>query len=248
MVYFYTFASVALISLLSLVGIFLMILKPQKLSELVMFLVSLSIGTMLGDAILHLLPEVAATGNGQLAPWLWLLGGMVAFFLLEKGVHWHHCHSPEECEHEKTLGVMNLVGDGLHNFIDGAVIAGTYLISVPLGLATTLAVVAHEIPQEIGDLGVLLHAGYSKGHALALNLGSALLAFLGAGLTLLLSRQIDNLNAFVIPFTAGGFIYIAAADLIPELKKHPAIRKTIEQTIGILLGISIMYLLTKLDN
>lgn len=246
MPYIFTLISVLLVSLLSFVGFALLLLKPDRLKKLIMFLVSLSAGTMLGDAAIHLLPEAVAKNNEGLTIWLWFLAGMLIFFVLEKIVHWHHCHNPEECEHEKTLGVMNLVGDGMHNFIDGVVIAGSFLISLPLGLATTIAVIAHEIPQEIGDLGVLLHAGYSRGKALTLNFLSALLAFLGAGLTLIVGTQVEHFSDYILPFTAGSFIYIATADLIPELKKHPALTKTFEQFLGILLGILLMLLLKKL--
>lgn len=247
MVYLYTLTSVLVVSLLSLIGLLLLFLKPERLTQVVMLLVSLSAGTMLGDAALHLLPEAAEKDGENLRVWLWFLGGLLVFFTLEKLIHWHHCHNPEECEHEKTLGLMNLVGDGLHNFIDGAVIAGSFMISAPLGLATTIAVVAHEIPQEIGDLGVLLHAGYSRARALAFNLFSALTAFLGALLTLSIGARIENFSQYILPFTAGGFIYIAAADLIPELKKHPAPAKTLEQLAGIIAGVLMMLLLKQLD-
>jgi zinc and cadmium transporter len=135
----------------------------------------------------------------------------------------------------------------LHNFIDGAVIAGSFLISLPLGLATTIAVIAHEIPQEIGDLGVLLHAGFSRAKALMFNFLSALIAFLGAGLTLVIGTRLENFSDYILPFTAGSFIYIATADLIPELKKHPALSKTFEQLFGILAGIGLMLALKSLD-
>jgi len=246
MAYIFTLISVLLVSLLSFIGFALLLLKPNRLQTVIMFLVSLSAGTMLGDAAIHLLPEAVAKNGDGLTIWLWFLAGILIFFILEKIVHWHHCHNPEDCDHEKTLGVMNLVGDGVHNFIDGMVIAGSFLISLPLGLATTIAVIAHEIPQEIGDLGVLLHAGYSRARALMFNFLSALLAFLGAGLTLVIGARVENFSDYILPFTAGSFIYIATADLIPELKKHPAPSKTFEQLLGILLGIGLMLLLKKL--
>jgi len=247
MAYILTLISVLLVSLLSFIGFALLLLKRDRLQQLLMFLVSLSAGAMLGDAAIHLLPEAVEKNKDGLTIWLWFLGGILVFFILEKIVHWHHCHNPEDCDHEKTLGVMNLVGDGLHNFIDGVVIAGSFLISLPLGLATTIAVIAHEIPQEIGDLGVLLHAGFSRARALMFNFLSALLAFLGAGLTLVIGTRVENFSDYILPFTAGSFIYIATADLIPELKKHPALAKTLEQLLGILVGIGLMLLLKKLD-
>lgn len=212
-----------------------------------MFLVSLSAGTMLGDVTIHLLPEIVEKKNPASSVWLWLLAGIIIFFLMEKIIHWHHCHlNPELCDQVHTVGKMNLIGDGLHNFIDGAIIAGSFLISLPLGLATSIAVAIHEIPQEISDLGVLLHAGYGRRRALFLNFVSALVAVLGALLALSLSSAIKDFTLYVSAFTAGAFIYIATADLIPELKKETALTKTLEQLGGLLLGIIAMLLLKKL--
>jgi len=244
--YLYIFGSVFLVSLASLVGIFFLFFSQAKTDRIIMFLVSLSAGTMLGDAAIHLLPEAAAKSDGSLLIWYLFLIGVLMFFFLEKIVHWHHCHNHEECDHNETLGIMNLVGDGLHNFIDGAAIAGAFLVSVPLGLATLIAVLAHEVPQEIGDLGVLIHAGYSRTKALLYNFLSALLSVIGAAGTLLISTHIENVTDYILPITAGGFIYIATADLIPELKKHTALSKTLQQFIGIVLGIAIMALLKNL--
>jgi len=244
--YLYIFGSVFLVSVASLIGIFFLFFSESKTERIIMFLVSLSAGTMLGDAAIHLLPEAAEKADGSLLIWYLFLAGVLMFFVLEKIVHWHHCHNHEECEHSKTLGVMNLVGDALHNFIDGAVIAGAFLVSIPLGVATLIAVLAHEVPQEIGDLGVLIHSGYTRTKALTYNFLSALLSVIGAAATLLLSTKILNLTDYILPVTAGGFIYIATADLIPELKKHTALSKTLQQFLGIILGIVIMALLKKL--
>lgn len=244
--YLYSFGSVLLVSLVSLVGVFFLFLSQNRVERLVMFLVSLSAGTMLGEVAIHFLPELSQRSGQGMALWYWFLAGILLFFVLEKIVHWHHCHNLEECEHAKTLGVMNLVGDGLHNFIDGAVLAGAFMVSPALGLATLVAVIAHEVPQEIGDLGVLLHAGYSRAKALALNFLSALLAIIGAATALLLNAKIDNLTDYILPITAGSFIYIATADLLPELKKDTALHRSAAQLLGILLGIAIMILLKRL--
>ncbi len=244
MVYFYAIASVMLVSLLSFIGIFFLFISSTRLKSVIMFLVSLSVGTLLTDATLHLIPEAIARQGLVFSIWFWFMIGVLAFFILEKVIHWHHCHlDPEQCDHIKAVGVMNILGDSLHNFIDGAVIAGSYLISLPLGLATTVAVVAHEIPHEFGNVGVLIHAGYSRTRALWLNFLSALAALLGAIITLVVSTKIAGLTDFIIPFTAGNFIYIAAADLIPELKHDTDLPKSFRQLAGILLGTGIMVVL-----
>ena len=135
---------------------------------------------------------------------------------------------------------MNLIGDGLHNFLDGAIVAGSFLVSFPLGMATSLAVIAHEIPQEIGDFGVLVHGGLSQKKALVFNFCSALVAILGAIFVLSFGAKISGFPQMLVPFTAGGFIYIAGSDLIPELHKEVNLKKSLVQLLGLLLGIGIM--------
>jgi len=243
LIYFYTFLSVIIVSLLSFVGALSLALNPEKLKKITIFFVSLSAGTLLGNSFIRLLPEMIEEENYIPSVWLWVLGGIIVFFILEKIICWRHCHIPTSREHPHHLGLMNLVGDGLHNFIDGLVIAGSFLVNPSLGLATTLAVIAHEIPQEIGDFGVLIHAGYSRGKALFLNFFSGLLAVFGALITLIIGPQVENFSAFIIPFTAGGFIYIATADLIPELKKESRLWQSLSQLLSILLGLAIMLIL-----
>jgi len=238
--YFYIFGGVLFVSLISLFGLFFLSFSPRFTERLTLFLVSLSAGTLLGDSFLHLLPEAAADNGNSLRVWLWLIIGLIAFFILEKVVHWRHCHIQTGPAHPHHIGIMNLVGDCLHNFFDGVIIAGSFLASVPLGLATLIAVIAHEIPQEIGDFGVLLYAGYSRRRALFLNFLTALTAVLGAAVALVLGARMDNFSVLIVPFTAGGFIYIATADLIPELKKETAIHKSLYQLISIIVGVLIM--------
>ena len=245
--YFYALTSVIIVSLLSLVGIFALLISPKTLKKIILFLVSLSAGTLLGDSFLHLIPEAIGDNKENLTIWLYVLAGILCFFILEKIIHWRHCHLPTNQEHPHPVGVMNLVGDGLHNFIDGVIIAGSFLISFKLGLATTLAVIAHEIPQEIGDFAILLYAGYSRAKAIILNFLSAILAIVGALITLIIGNWLENFSLFIIPFTAGGFIYIATADLLPELKKHARLGQTLIQLLAILLGMAIMLLLKKLS-
>jgi zinc and cadmium transporter len=238
-IYYYTIASIAIVSLISFIGVLVLSVSPEKLKKITLWLVSLSAGTLLGDSFLHLLPE-AASKNNDLPMWFMLIAGMLVFFVLEKFIHWRHCHISTSANHPHPVGLMNLVGDALHNMIDGVIIAGSFIVSAPLGLATTIAVIAHEIPQEIGDFGVLIHAGYSKQRAIYLNFIISLAALAGAIGTLIIGARIDHLIDFVAPFTAGGFIYIATADLIPELRKETGIRQSMTQLIFLLLGIAIM--------
>jgi zinc and cadmium transporter len=235
------FGSVLAISLLSLVGLITLSLKGKLLNKIVYYLVGFAAGALLGGAFIHLLPETAERGFGLEAS-LAVLAGIVLFFLIEKLIHWHHCHNSEEaCEH--TFTHMVLIGDAVHNVLDGIIIAGAYIASIPLGIATTIAVALHEIPQEIGDFGVLVHGGFSKKKALAFNFLTAATAFIGAGIAIWLSGYISGLETFLLPFAAGGFIYIAASDLFPELRKETTLKKSILQLIVFFAGLGIMFLL-----
>jgi len=243
----YTFLSIALVSLISFVGVITLIIRKNRLKSILLLLVAFSAGALLGGAMLHLLPEVIEEYGFTIQIPIYILTGMIIFFILEKIVHWHHCHNVSCGNHNHSLGTMNLIGDALHNFIDGMVIAGSYMISVPLGVTTTLAVTLHEIPQEIGDFGVLLHSGLKPKKALLYNFASALFAFLGAIIAIIIGSQLTNFTEVIIPITAGGFIYIASADLIPELHKESKISSSILQLIMILLGIGLMSLLTLIE-
>ena len=240
--WFYTILSVFIVSLVSLVGVLTISISVEKLKKLLLFLVSFAAGALLGDAFIHLIPEsYIENSNASLIPFFILLG-IILFFILEKILFWRHCHIPTSQQHPHPLAVNNIVGDGFHNFIDGMIIAGSYMVSLPLGLATTLAVVMHEIPQEIGDFGILLFAGWTKRKAIFYNFLSALVAMAGAVLTLLIGSSISHLQDYLIPFTIGGFIYIATADLIPELKKETDLHKSAFQLAALLFGIGVMAL------
>lgn len=244
----YSMFSVIIVSLISLVGIITLVIKGLNSKRTLLFLVSFAAGALFGDSFIHLLPEVVEKYGFGLNVSLYFLLGIVIFFVLEKLIHWRHCHVPTTNQHPHPLAFMNLVGDGLHNFIDGLLIAGSYISSIPLGIATTIAVILHEIPQELGDFGVLLHAGLSKIKALFFNFISALLAVIGVIAALIMGSNIENLSLFILPLTAGGFIYIAGSDLIPELHKtcEPP-KESIFQLIAFVLGIVIMLLLVLLE-
>ncbi|MBS4014405.1 MAG: ZIP family metal transporter [Bacteroidetes bacterium] len=242
----YAIISVLIVSLISLIGVFAFAIKEEKLKKTLLLLVSFSAGALLGGAFFHLLPEATEEiGFEKVA--LYTLIGLILFFILEKFIRWRHCHVVTSENHPHPIGYMNLVGDAVHNFIDGTIIAAAYIISLPLGLTTTLAVILHEVPQEIGDFGILLHAGFKKKRALLFNFLSALFALIGCLATFALDQFIENLSLFLIPFAAGGFIYIAGADLIPELKKERGFNKSFFQLIALLLGIVLMFSLKFLE-
>ena len=238
-VWFYTVGSVLLVSLVSLVGVLSISFDERRLRKLLLFLVSFAAGALLGGALLHLLPESVEHGLEPKVS-IFILAGIFGFFILEKIICWRHCHIPTSEEHTHPVGLMNLVGDGFHNLMDGMIIAGSYLVNIPLGISTTFAVLLHEIPQEIGDFGILLHAGYSVRKALFFNFLCALTSVVGAVLTLAIGLETESVSAFLVPFTIGGFIYIATADLIPELKKEVDLKKSLLQLLFILLGAGVM--------
>jgi zinc and cadmium transporter len=237
----YALISVIIVSLISLLGAVFLSLKKEKLEHLLIYLVSFSVGALLGDVFIHLVPELGENGFAVQSG-MWILAGIIVFFVIEKIIHWHHCHRPEH-EHEavKPFAIMNLIGDGLHNFLDGAIISAAFMTDTTLGIATAVAVVLHEIPQEIGDFGVLLYAGYSRAKALLFNFLSALLAVVGAVLTLLIGNAVPMLAPFLLAVAAGGFIYIAGADLIPELHRDCRKCKAVYQLAAIILGIGMMW-------
>lgn len=243
-VVWYALLSVFVVSLISFVGVFTLSIESKKLKTLLIYLISFSAGALLGDSFLHLLPEMVEEQGFSIQISLGVLAGIVVFFILEKMIHWRHCHMPiDNKEHIHPFAYTNLFGDGLHNFLDGLIIAASYLVSLPAGIATTIAVILHEIPQEIGDFGVLLHAGFSKKKALLMNFISALAAVLGAVVALVLNNNIEGIQKILVPIAAGGFIYIAASDLIPELHKETRLKVSFLQVLAFLIGIGIMALL-----
>jgi len=234
--------STILVSLISLVGIFFITMKEQMFRKLLLLLVSFASGTLLGAAFLHLIPEslfpeTSSTYNETAV--IAILVGILAFFLLEKSL-WRHCHERECPIH--TFAYLDLLGDGVHNFIDGVVIAASFIASGPLGATTTLAVIAHEIPQEIGDFGILTYGGFSKVKALLYNFLTAIIAIFGATLMYFFKPFFPSLT-YLLAFAAGGFIYVATTDIIPELHKETEPSKSAAQFFLLLLGITLMWVL-----
>jgi len=250
-VWLYSLASVIIVSAASLLGAFFLSLRENTLKEMVFVLVGLSVGALFGDVFIHIIPELFEGGAG-LSSSLYILLGIFFFFVLEKFFRWRHVHGVDEetyhmFQEHKHIGYMNLVSDGVHNFIDGVFIGAAYLISVPIGVATTIAVVLHELPQEIGDFGILLHSGFTRERALMLNLLSGSFAIVGAIAALLFGQYVEGLINIVLAITAGTFIYIAGSDLVPELHRVSSPWKSFIQFLSILIGIILMLLLVFIE-
>lgn len=243
----FAFVSVVVVSLLSLVGVLTLSVQEKYIRKAILYLVSFAVGALFGDALIHLLPEAFENIGSSLTVSLLVLSGIVIFFVLEKFVCWRHCHIIESEKHYHPVVVMNLVGDFIHNFLDGIIIGASYVVSIPLGLATTIAVVLHEIPQEIGDFGVLIHGGLSVKKALLYNFFSALAALLGLFLVFALGSLASSFSIYLLPVAAGGFLYIAGSDLIPELKHETKIAASIGQLLAIILGIGVMMALLLIE-
>ena len=247
MVITFTLGSVILVSLLSLVGILTLSFNRARLRKLLIFMVAFAVGALFGDVFIHLLPESFEKIGANLTTALLVISGFLVFFILEKFIRWRHVGSAAGEKQVRPVVTMNLIGDAAHNLIDGMLIAASYMVSVPIGITTTLAILLHEIPQEIGDFGILVHGGLSVRKALLFNLMAATLAIFGALITLVIGEQFRDFAAYLLPLTAGGFIYIAGPDLIPELQQERKISVSVVQLIALLLGIAIMALLTLLE-
>ncbi len=244
---FELFLSLLIISLVSLIGVFTLSINHKKLEQFLELMVAFAVGALLGDVFIHLLPQLGENGF-SLPISITILIGILCFFVLEKIIHWHHCHHVEHnkvCE-TPSFGYVALAGDALHNFIDGLILAGAFIVSPALGIATAIAILLHEVPQEIADFGVLLKSGFSQKKALAFNFFISLTAFLGAGVALLII-QFSEFTPFLIAFTVGGFLYLAGTDLLPELHKRFSKKEALLQFVFIIIGILIMMALLLLE-
>jgi zinc and cadmium transporter len=229
-------------------GILSLMLNEARLRKILLYMVSFSAGSLFGDAFIHLIPEaIEVNASGTLVSGF-IIFGILASFGVERFLQWRHCHIPTSTEHPHSFAYMNLFGDAVHNLIDGLIIGGSYLVSIEIGIATTLAVVFHEIPQEIGDFGVLIYGGFNKRKALWLNFLTALTAIAGALIAIILGSVLEGFIPLLVPFAAGNFIYIAGSDLIPEIRKDmPQPKKAAMQMISIVLGVAVMMLLLLLE-
>ena len=229
--------AVFIVSLISLVGIFLF-LKEKVIKKYLFYLVSFAAGSLLGAAFLDLLPEALEPGFRKSVP-VFIIIGILSFFVLEKFLHWHHHHTGNKEVH--VFNYLNTIGDGLHNFLDGAIIAVSFLNSAHLGIVVTIAVVAHEIPQEIGDFAILIYGGWSKLKASIINFLTALTAILGALFAYFYAGFIENSSLYLTSFAIGGFIYIAGTDLMPEIQKEKSLKKSFLQFTFLIFGILIIW-------
>jgi zinc and cadmium transporter len=244
--FIYAIISVIFVSLISLIGVFVFFLKREFTDKIVHTLVAFAIGSLLGAAFFDILPEIAESGNKDIFSYVLL--GLLLFFIMERYIHWHHCHNGncDSSHQHEPVTYLNLIGDGFHNFVDGALIAAGFLVSVPIGIVTTFAIIAHEIPQELSDFAILIHGGFSKKKALIFNFLSSLTAVLGVIITFLFAKSVEGLIPIILAIAAGGFIYIATADLIPEIHKENKKENMIIQSIALAFGVAIIFILTKL--
>ena len=230
-------------SALALVGTVTVLLPPPTLERVLLPIVGLAAGSLLGGAFFHMLPEsVDALGNG-LGIYLALVAGFLVFFVLEQFLHWHHCHRAEHTEH-RPLGYLILLADGLHNLIGGLAVGGAFVVDIRVGVVTWLVAAAHEVPQELGDFGVLVHSGWRRRSALMWNFASALTFLVGALIAYTLAGRIEV--AYLLPFAAGNFIYIAAADLLPEITSETRTRDKLETSATFMLGLAVLLTATQL--
>lgn len=244
-IWLYTLVSVVAVSLISLIGVFTLGVRQERLQRILFYLISFSAGALLGDVFIHILPEIMA-GDTALQNGGYVLAGIMLFFVLERVLLWHHSHSSHK-EEIHSMVYLTIVGDALHNFLDGVAIAASFLVSVPVGIATATAVIFHEIPQEIGQFAILVHGGWSRTKALLYNFFSALTSVVGALLVLLFAQSFTEAPALLLGLTAASFIYVAMSDLIPELHKESNARRSVLQLFWMIAGIAIMALLLLLE-
>jgi zinc and cadmium transporter len=242
-------ASVLSVSVLSFLGIFLFLLDKKFIQKILLYVVSFSTGALLGDVFFHMLPDMAEKPEFFSQAMQIILTGILFSFAMEKFIHWRHCHvlPEEDHDHHHALGYMSLAGESMHNFVDGIVIAVSFLVSMQVGISTTIAIALHEIPHEIGNVAVLLHSGFTMKKAFFYNLLSAATGIVGAALVLTVSSAFSSLEMYLLPFAAGNLFYIAGSDLIPELHKQTRLSEGIIQLITMVCGMAFLYLMLSFE-
>jgi len=251
---FYALLATIVVSLLSLIGVFALSLSEHALDGFLFVLLSFSAGSILGAAYFDLLPEAVETSGDTSSVVLCITAGFLVFFFLERFIYWYHGHihgheAPSEVDKRVTVKrfvYLNMLGDGIHNFIDGMVIAASFFLAPTIGLVATTAVVFHELPQEIGDFGVLVYGGLAKKRALFFNFLSALTAVAGALLSNFFAVNIENFVSSLVAFAAGGFIYLAASELIPEMQREKDSRKSAIQFVLFIFGLFLIWSLGRI--
>jgi zinc and cadmium transporter len=227
--------------LIGLVGIFSLWINEKLFKKLLMILVAFSAGALLSGAFFHLLAEALVSLPVMLV-FAYMMVGFIIFFVVERFLHWHHCHEEKECK-VHPVSYLVLIGDGIHNFIDGIIIGASFLVNIHFGIITTLLILAHEIPQELGNFAVLVYSGFGKVKALLYNFFAQLTCIIGGLAGYFLSERVQGVVPFILPFAAGGFIYIAASDLVPELHKEPKLNKLLLSFGFFLIGIVFIVLI-----
>lgn len=238
--FFWILGSSILMSIIALVGSITLILSEETLQKAILPLVAFAAGSLIGGAFFHMIPAGIDEYGNNIYFYIWLVGGFTVFFALEQVLHWHHHHT-EVTEKKEPLTYLILIGDTIHNFLGGLAIAGIFLVDIRLGIMSWIAAAAHEIPQELGDFGVLVHGGWEKKKALLFNFLSASTFLIGGLISYFVSRSFDI--SFLVPFAAGNFIYIGATDLVPEFKNHETVLKNLLYFSTFLAGIILMVLI-----
>ena len=236
----YALIASIIVSSISLVGALALIIKDNLLQKVIIFLVAFAAGALIGGAFLDIIPEAAQRITDITQLFLYIVIGYLIFFIIEKYLHWRHCHDADCKYHHFTY--LNIVGDIVHNFSDGLIIGAVFLLNVKVGIATTLAIVFHEIPHELGNFSVLVYGGFSKARALFFNFVSSLFAIAGTIAGYYLAAKVGNFAYMLLPLAAGGFIYIASCDLVPELHKEEDAKRSALIMVTFILGIFLMYL------
>ncbi|MBA4388003.1 MAG: ZIP family metal transporter [Verrucomicrobia bacterium] len=240
--------SLVLVSGLSMLGILFVSISEKNLRKVLLLMVSFAVGGLFGDAFFELIPESYERLGTGLGTSSLILAGVLAFFVLEKFIRWRHCHEPD-CEgHAKPVVFVNIVGDAAHNFTDGLIIGASYLVDFHVGLTTTLAVILHEIPHEIGDFGVLVQGGLTPRKAVIVNFLTAVVAVVGGAVALLIGSQNATFANYLLPLTAGGFLYIAGSDLIPELHHDEKMSHAVLQLLCMVAGMAMMAVLVAMER
>ena len=230
--------------LVAFIGVFSIGLKEKFFQKLILLFVAFSAGALLAGAFFHMIPEALQKISAQNVAFFIMIGFLI-FFVIERGLHWHHCHT-QDCDVHKIstnpVSYLVLFGDGIHNFVDGIIISAGFIASVPLGIMTTIVIIAHEIHQELGNFAILVHGGFKKAKALLYNFFSQLTSVIGGVIGFFFVSRLEGAIPFILSFAAGGFIYIAASDLVPQLHKEPDIKKALASFVFFVLGIGAMVL------
>ena len=240
----YALIASIVVSLISLIGIFTLIINDSLLKKLIIILVAFAAGGLIGGAFFDIIPEAMEYLKDTTQIFIFIIAGFFLFFVIEKYLHWRHCHDAECKVH--TFTYLNIIGDIVHNFSDGLIIGAIFQMDIKVGIVTTLAIIFHEIPHELGNFAVLVHGGFPKIKALSYNFLSSLFAIAGTAAGYFFASKIFGFSKILLPVAAGGFLYIAACDLIPELHKEEDGKRSALIMITFAFGVMLMYFLKQI--